>query len=104
MKKLPDELRNEGEALERLHRGAHPGASQPRKPKMAASLKVEKFPGLTKVAPATIEAHSIENALRGAQFVLDMQLLDLKNEFVQRESKLRTEFLDRVARITEGTE
>jgi hypothetical protein len=62
--------------------------------------KVEKFAGLTRIAPANIEARSTESALRDAQYALDIQLLDLRTEFVHRESKLRQEFLDRVNQIT----
>lgn len=67
---------------------------------MPTSLKLEKFPGLQKLAPANIEARSIESSLRDAQFNLDMQLLDLRTEFVHRESKLRADYLERVATIT----
>lgn len=71
---------------------------------MATALKLDKFHGLTRVAPANIEARSTESALRDAQYALDLQLLDLKNEFVHRESKLRQEYLDRVAEITAEAE
>lgn len=67
---------------------------------MPASLKVSAYPGLTKVAPANIEARSTESALRDAQYALDLQLHDLRTEFIKRESKIRQEFLDRVASIT----
>jgi hypothetical protein len=67
-----------------------------------ATLKVREFPGLTKLAPANIEAHETEQALRNAQYNLDVQLHDLRAEFLHRESKLRQEFLDRVAQITAG--
>jgi hypothetical protein len=63
------------------------------------SLKVEKFPGLQKRAPADIEARATATALCEAQFALDVQLHDLRSEFLHRESKLRTEFLERVAAI-----
>jgi hypothetical protein len=41
-----------------------------------------------------------EQALRDAQFALDVQLHDLRTEFLHRESKLRQDYLDRVAEIT----
>ena len=65
-----------------------------------AIAKVEKFPGLQRIAPANIEARSTETALRDAQYALDVQLHDLRTEFISRESKLWQEFLDRVAEIT----
>jgi hypothetical protein len=64
--------------------------------------KVREFTGLAKIAPANIEARSTETALRDEQYAFDLQLLDLKNEFVHRESKLRAEFLERVNQITAG--
>jgi hypothetical protein len=67
---------------------------------MATGLKVEKFSGLQRAAPERIEKNEVESALRSAQAAYDYQLLDLRNEFVQRESRLRQEFLDRVAQIT----
>lgn len=62
--------------------------------------KVEKFPGLTKIAPQNIEAGTTETALRDAQYALEVQLHDLRTEFLHREGKLRQEFLDQVAAIT----
>jgi hypothetical protein len=47
-----------------------------------------------------IEKHEMEQALRDAQFALDLQLHDLRSEFLSRESKLRQDYLDRVAEIT----
>jgi hypothetical protein len=38
--------------------------------------------------------------LRDAQFALDVQLHNLRSEFLSRESKLRQDYLDRVAEIT----
>jgi hypothetical protein len=67
---------------------------------MPTQLKVEKFPGLARIAPANIEARTTESALRDAQYALDIQLHDLRAEFIHRESKLRTEYLERVAQIT----
>jgi len=64
------------------------------------SLKVERLPGVPKLAPANIEAHTVETALLAEAYAFDMQMLDLKNEMVQRESKLRAGFLARVAAIT----
>jgi len=65
-----------------------------------AALKVKEFTGLQRIAPETIERSEMEQALRSAQYALDLQLLDLRNEFVHRESKLRQDYLDRVAEIT----
>jgi len=67
-----------------------------------AALKVKEFTGLQRLAPETIEKHSIEQALRDAQFALDVQLHDLRTEFLHREGKLRQDYLDRVAAITSG--
>ena len=67
---------------------------------MPTALKIEKFPGLAKIAPANIEARTTESSLRDAQYALDVQLHDLRTEFLHRESKLRTEYLERVAQIT----
>jgi hypothetical protein len=67
-----------------------------------AALKVKEFTGLQRLAPETIEKHSIEQALRDAQFALDLQLHDLRTEFLHREGKLRQDYLDRVAAITAG--
>jgi hypothetical protein len=53
-----------------------------------------------KLAPAAIESHETEQQLRDAQYVLDVQMHDLRAEFIGRESKLRQEYLDRVAEIT----
>ena len=67
-----------------------------------AIAKLKEFGGMQRLAPAAIEAHETEQALRDATFAHEMQMLDLKNEFVHREAKLRTEFLERVAAITSG--
>ena len=71
---------------------------------MATQLKtgLAKFPGVTKIAPENIERHDLEQQLRSAQYALDLQLLDLKNEFIHREGKIRQDYLDRVAQITAG--
>jgi hypothetical protein len=69
---------------------------------MTTGLKVKSFTGVTKIAPANIEARSTETALREAQYALDMMLHDLRSEFIQREGKLRQDYLDRVAQITAG--
>jgi hypothetical protein len=61
-----------------------------------------KFPGLQRLAPETIEKHDTEQALRAAQYALDVQLHDLRSEFLHREGKLRQEYLVRVAQITAG--
>jgi hypothetical protein len=65
-----------------------------------AALKIKEFPGLQRIAPETIEKHEMEQALRDAQFALDVQLHDLRSEFLHREAKLRQDYLDRVAEIT----
>lgn len=62
--------------------------------------KPTAFPGLQRIAPETIEKHEMEQALRDAQYALDIQLHDLRTEFLHREGKLRQEYLDRVAEIT----
>ena len=64
------------------------------------ALKANAFPGLQRLAPETIEKHTMEQQLRDAQFALDVQLHDLRSEFLSREGKLRQEYLDRVAEIT----
>ena len=64
--------------------------------------KLNNFPGLTKIAPANIEARTTEQLLRSAQYELDLMLHDLRAEFILRESKVRQEFLDRVTQITAG--
>jgi hypothetical protein len=66
---------------------------------MNSTLKVKPYPGLARIAPETIEKHDLEQQLRAAQYALDMTLLDLKNEFVQRESNIRQDYLDRVGEI-----
>jgi hypothetical protein len=65
-----------------------------------SALKIKEFTGLQRIAPETIEAHTTEQALRDAQFELDIQLHDLRTEFLQREGKLRRQYLDRVQEIT----
>jgi hypothetical protein len=67
-----------------------------------AIAKLNSFPGLTKIAPETIEAHTTEQQLRDAQFELDVQMHDLRSEFLQREGKLRRAYLDRVNQIAAG--
>jgi hypothetical protein len=69
-----------------------------------AIAKLKEFTGIQRAAPERIEKHETEQALRNAQYALDCQLLDLKNEFLQREGKLRQEFLDRVAEIASEAE
>lgn len=68
------------------------------------ALKIKEFQGLQRVAPANIESRTTETALRDAQYALDLQLHDLRTEFIGRESKLRQEYLDTVAAITAGAE
>jgi len=60
------------------------------------------FPGVQRIAPANIEARSTETALRDAQYALDLQLHDLRSEFIHREGKLRDDFLAKVAQIAGG--
>jgi hypothetical protein len=52
------------------------------------------------MAPATIESHETEQALRDATFQFEVQLHDLRSEFLHRESKLRDDYLAKVAAIT----
>jgi hypothetical protein len=49
-------------------------AGMNRKDESMSALKVKEFPGLQRIAPATIEAHTTEQALRDAQYALDLQL------------------------------
>jgi hypothetical protein len=65
-----------------------------------AAIKIKEFPGLTRIAPETIEKHEMEQALRDAQYALDVQSHDLRSEFLMREGKLRADYLARVAEIT----
>jgi hypothetical protein len=67
---------------------------------MSTALKIKPYPGAQMVGQASIEKNDIEQALRSAQFKLDRMLHDLRGEFIARESKLRDEYLDRVAEIT----
>jgi hypothetical protein len=64
-----------------------------------SALKVKEFPGLQRIAPETIEKHTMEQALSDAQYSLDVQLHDLRSEFLHREAKLRQQYLDAVAEI-----
>jgi hypothetical protein len=65
-----------------------------------SALKIKEFSGLQRIAPETIEKHGTAQALRDAQYVLDVQLHDLRSEFLAREGKLRQDYLDRVGEIT----
>jgi hypothetical protein len=67
---------------------------------MATALKPKAYPGVQLLAAASIEANSVEQALRGAQFRFDRALHDLRSEFIVRENKLRDEYLAEVAEIT----
>ena len=58
---------------------------------MAIKPALTKFPGLARIAPETIEKHEMEQALRNAQYALDVQLHDCAL-VLQREAKLRQEF------------
>jgi hypothetical protein len=64
-----------------------------------SALKIKEFPGLQRISPETIEKHTMEQSLRDAQYALDVQLHDLRSEFLHREGKLRQEYLDAVAEI-----
>jgi hypothetical protein len=64
-----------------------------------SALKIKDFPGLQRIAPETIEKHTMEQSLRDAQYALDVQLHDLRSEFLHREAKLRQQYLDAVAEI-----
>jgi hypothetical protein len=66
------------------------------------SSKSNHFPASKRFAPETIEKHDLEQQLRAAQYALDVQLHDLRAEFLHREAKLRQDYLDRVAAITAG--
>lgn len=48
---------------------------------------------------STATVFSTMDELRAAQFALDVQLHDLRTEFLNREAKLRDEYLERVAAI-----
>lgn len=65
-----------------------------------AIAKLKEFPGVQRIAPANIEAHETEQALRDATFTFEIQLHDLRSEFLHRESKLRDDYLSKVAAIT----
>src|SRR5580704_7598374 len=71
--------------------------------------KVKDFPGLQHIATENIEKHSLEQQLREAQYDLDVQLHDLRSEFLHRENKLRDTYLvksdadhDRGGRVSEA--
>ena len=66
--------------------------------------KPKAYPGVQLLAAASIEANSIEQALRGAQFRFDRALHDLRSEFIVRENKLRDDYLAEVAGITASGE
>ena len=66
----------------------------------ATALRPKAYPGVQLLAAASIEANSVEQALRGAQFRFDRALHDLRSEFIVRENKLRDEYLAEVAEIT----
>jgi hypothetical protein len=68
---------------------------------MATTTKpaITKFPGLARIAPEFIEKSEVEQALRGAQRALEVQLHDLHAEFLNREGKLRQSYLDSVVQI-----
>jgi hypothetical protein len=65
-----------------------------------ATVKPKAYPGVQLLAAASIEANSVEQALRAAQFRFDRALHDLRSEFIVRENKLRDEYLAEVAEIT----
>jgi hypothetical protein len=67
-----------------------------------SALKIKEFPGLARIAPETIEKSEMEQALRSAQYALDVQLHDLRSEFLHREAKLRDDYLAKVTAITSG--
>jgi hypothetical protein len=77
-----------------------PATLQQRKEKQKMPvLKLKQYPGVQLIADETVEAHNTEQALRASQYELDVKLHDLRTEFLARESKLRSEHLDRVAAI-----
>jgi hypothetical protein len=67
---------------------------------MATALKPKAYPGVQLLAAASIEANSVEQALRAAQFRFDRALHDLRSEFIVRQNKLRDDYLAEVAEIT----
>jgi hypothetical protein len=67
---------------------------------MATALKPKAYPGVQLLAAASIEANSVEQALRAAQFRFDRALHDLRSEFIVRENKLRDDYLAEVSEIT----
>lgn len=67
---------------------------------MMAIAKLKEFTGVTTIAPQSIEAHETEQALRDATFTFEIQLHDLRSEFLHRESRLRDDYLSKVAAIT----
>jgi hypothetical protein len=69
---------------------------------MSTISKVIPYPGVQRISIETLESYTTAQALRDAQFAFDVQLHDLRSEFLQRESKLRQGFLDRVSAITSG--
>jgi hypothetical protein len=70
---------------------------------MATALKPEAYPGVQLLAAASIEANSVEQSLRGAQFRFDRALHELRSEFIVRENKLRDEYLAEVAETRRPT-
>ena len=69
---------------------------------MPMSPKLKEFQGVSRIAPEHIEKAEIEQALRAAQHALDVQLHDLRTEFLHREAKLRQEYLDTVNTTVAG--
>jgi hypothetical protein len=67
------------------------------------ALKPKAYPGVQLLAAASIEANSVERALRLAQFRFERALHDLRSEFIVRENKLRDEYLAEVAEVTAGS-
>ena len=57
-----------------------------------AALKIKEFTGLQRIAPETIERHSMEQALRDAQYARG-GIARFAQRFLMREGKLRQEYL-----------
>jgi hypothetical protein len=66
---------------------------------MSTALKINRIPA-PRWSAKRRSKRTISSNLRSAQFKLDRMLHDLRGELSARESKLRDEYLDRVAEIT----
>ena len=64
-----------------------------------AIAKLKEFSGVARLAPKTIESQTTASALRDAAYAYELQILDLRNEVVHRENKLRADYRARVEEI-----